>query len=415
MRQVEAPVKQEQEKSLQDEVHVGRQPPPQPQEIKMLDKTVVLPPFVDPRTGKACFNAVSKELKVEFVADESAANWQKASWLARPDAIKVEWYTGEIGFVPEIFLPEMLQGFCGLHVSNDKPYLVVAVGDVADVNGVLQGMPNCQNETIRPGDQIVGVDGHLVDHAPPESLSAMLRGAMHTVVEVVLLRPTTGSYYSVRLLRHKAHEFDGLVGHEGQELGGASGSPDVICTLPPATSQAFTRALSDPVPRSEGMRDAIKSPLSPVSMAAETVVSNENAQPSPEPNTNTKAAVSPRAGETSSATGDILSSFFSNLFGSGGSSSRSGVKGGPGTIASKRPGPLPQAARSSQVKPHAKQVGRVKGMEVVMERTISGTSESAFKSEDGSFVDGIMVMPLTSLWCPHASACNGPVYQRAAG
>ena len=144
----------------------------------MLDKTVVLPPFVDPRTGKACFNAVSKELKVEFVADESAANWQKASWLARPDAIKVEWYTGEIGFVPEIFLPEMLQGFCGLHVSNDKPYLVVAVGDVADVNGVLQGMPHCQNETIRPGDQIVGVDGHLVDHAPPESLSAMLRGAM---------------------------------------------------------------------------------------------------------------------------------------------------------------------------------------------------------------------------------------------
>ena len=132
MRQVEAPVKQGQEKSLQDEVHVGRQPPPQPQEIKMLDKTVVLPPFVDPRTGKACFNAVSKELKVEFVADESAANWQKASWLARPDAIKVEWYTGEIGFVPEIFLPEMLQGFCGLHVSNDKPYLVVAVGDVRD-------------------------------------------------------------------------------------------------------------------------------------------------------------------------------------------------------------------------------------------------------------------------------------------
>ena len=69
MRQVEAPVKQGQEKSLQVEVHVGRQPPPQPQEIKMLDKTVVLPPFVDPLTGKACFNAVSKELKVEFVAD----------------------------------------------------------------------------------------------------------------------------------------------------------------------------------------------------------------------------------------------------------------------------------------------------------------------------------------------------------
>ena len=43
MRQVEAPVKQGQEKSLQDEVHVGRLPPPQPQEIKMLDKTVVLP------------------------------------------------------------------------------------------------------------------------------------------------------------------------------------------------------------------------------------------------------------------------------------------------------------------------------------------------------------------------------------
>ena len=93
-------------------------------------------------------------------------------------------------------------GYCGLEVSRAPPHTIVGVDSALDVNGVRQGAKGYANPDITPGDRIVRVDGRAAEDASTNELQSMLKGSLHSVVELELAHPTTGAHYTVYLSRH---------------------------------------------------------------------------------------------------------------------------------------------------------------------------------------------------------------------
>ena len=99
------------------------------------------------------------------------------------------------------------EGFLGLLVTKDLPYAVAEIGDLVDVNSVVQGMPGYSNEDIVPGDLILRLDGRDVTNLSRSNLHKQLRGEIYSTVDITLRRRESGIVYTVRVLRQRHHEF----------------------------------------------------------------------------------------------------------------------------------------------------------------------------------------------------------------
>jgi hypothetical protein len=99
-------------------------------------------------------------------------------------------------------------GFLGLKLSPDHPHAVLEVDDLVDVNSVRQGQPGYMNEGVGVGDVLLKIDDRDVSNLSFEDLHSLLRGEIHTVVQITLRRRQTGAVYTVRVLRHRFHEFE---------------------------------------------------------------------------------------------------------------------------------------------------------------------------------------------------------------
>ena len=98
-------------------------------------------------------------------------------------------------------------GFVGLMVSTDPPHAVSAVHDLLDTNGVVQGAPGYKNERVDPGDLIMFINKQDVRQLSVDDLHELLRGQLHSAVEIVLQRKKTMAVYTVEVLRHRKHEY----------------------------------------------------------------------------------------------------------------------------------------------------------------------------------------------------------------
>jgi len=109
---------------------------------------------------------------------------------------------------PEVSQPDR-NCYCGLEVSDHAPYRVLAIDDLTDPYFVVQGMPGYSNPTVMPGDRIVSIAGKSVEHISLQELHGLLRGHLHSTVDIVLARHDNPSdLYRITVLRHRFHEFD---------------------------------------------------------------------------------------------------------------------------------------------------------------------------------------------------------------
>ena len=103
--------------------------------------------------------------------------------------------------------PAFEPGFVGLMVSPDLPHAVSAVHDLVDINGVVQGAPGYQNERVDAGDFIVSINNQDAQRLSVDDLHELLRGELHSAVEIVLQRKRTKAVYTVKVLRHRKNEY----------------------------------------------------------------------------------------------------------------------------------------------------------------------------------------------------------------
>jgi hypothetical protein len=109
---------------------------------------------------------------------------------------------------PQVSRPDQ-NCYCGLEVSDHAPYRVLAIDDLTDPYFVVQGMPGYSNPTVVPGDCMVSIAGKSVEHISLQELHGMLRGHLHSTVDIVLARYDNPSdLYRITVLRHRYHEFD---------------------------------------------------------------------------------------------------------------------------------------------------------------------------------------------------------------
>jgi len=98
-------------------------------------------------------------------------------------------------------------GYVGLVVTSLPPHAVEEVVDLVDINMVKQGEPGYCNEIIRPGDLILCIDGHDAQTKSLDQLHEMLRGELHSVVTLDMMRPGTERVFTVKCCRHRNHEY----------------------------------------------------------------------------------------------------------------------------------------------------------------------------------------------------------------
>lgn len=103
------------------------------------------------------------------------------------------------------------EGFLGLVVTTEMPHAVARVVDLVDVNSVRQGTAGYCNEEVCVGDLIIKIDDQDVTSVPLAKLQRLLRGELHSKVEITLSRQgkhaAAETVYSVLVLRHRYHEF----------------------------------------------------------------------------------------------------------------------------------------------------------------------------------------------------------------
>jgi len=104
-------------------------------------------------------------------------------------------------------MPAFEPGFVGLMVSPGPPHAVGAVHDLVDTKGVVQGAPGYHNELVDVGDFIMSINNQAVQRLLVDDLHELLRGELHSAVEIVLQRKKTKAFYSVKVLRHRKNEY----------------------------------------------------------------------------------------------------------------------------------------------------------------------------------------------------------------
>ena len=99
--------------------------------------------------------------------------------------------------------------YCGLEISQTIPYEVLDIDDLVDVNFVKQGMPGYLNREVMVGDRLLSIDGRSVEHISLDELHGMLRGTLHSTVEISLVSGNDSRHsFTINVLRHRFHEFD---------------------------------------------------------------------------------------------------------------------------------------------------------------------------------------------------------------
>jgi C-terminal processing protease CtpA/Prc len=99
-------------------------------------------------------------------------------------------------------------GFIGLVVTQQPPHAVEEIHDLVDMHGKLQGSAGYQNEQVEIGDLIMAINGEDVRNLSVDDVHGLLRGELHSCVDIMLQRKRNMAIYSVRVLRHRAHEFE---------------------------------------------------------------------------------------------------------------------------------------------------------------------------------------------------------------
>jgi membrane-associated protease RseP (regulator of RpoE activity) len=98
-------------------------------------------------------------------------------------------------------------GFVGLVVTQEPPHAVREVHDLVDTGGIVQGAPGYHNERVEVGDFIMAINGQDVRRLPLDDLHALLRGELHSTVDIMLQRKQTMAVYGVKVQRHRPHEY----------------------------------------------------------------------------------------------------------------------------------------------------------------------------------------------------------------
>ena len=108
-----------------------------------------------------------------------------------------------------------LEAVCGLKVSNTLPRVVEKTVECVDAQGHLEGTADYSNHPISPGDMLLAAEGKAVQNLPMSDLVKILKGPMHSVLELQLATKEHQTYV-VHLMRHRPHEFDEqlLQGHK---------------------------------------------------------------------------------------------------------------------------------------------------------------------------------------------------------
>lgn len=99
------------------------------------------------------------------------------------------------------------EAVCGLKVSNTLPRVVEKTVECVDGEGHLEGTALYSNHPISPGDMLLAADGKAVQNLPISDLVKILKGPMHSVLELQLATKEHQTY-EVQLMRHRLHEFD---------------------------------------------------------------------------------------------------------------------------------------------------------------------------------------------------------------
>jgi len=99
------------------------------------------------------------------------------------------------------------EAVCGLKVSNTLPRVVEKTVECVDGEGHLEGTALYSNHPISPGDMLLAADGKAVQNLPISDLVKILKGPMHSVLELQLATKEHQTYV-VHLMRHRLHEFD---------------------------------------------------------------------------------------------------------------------------------------------------------------------------------------------------------------
>ena len=100
------------------------------------------------------------------------------------------------------------RGYLGIEVTKTLPHAVLAVRDLLDRNSVRQGAAGYSNEEVKPGDRFIAIDGRAAEKVSIEMLHDMLRGPLHSEVELTLARGSNHQPFTVRVMRHGFHEYD---------------------------------------------------------------------------------------------------------------------------------------------------------------------------------------------------------------
>lgn len=103
-------------------------------------------------------------------------------------------------------MPSQEQGFLGLRLSKHSPYSVEEVDDLTDEHGLAQGSLGYSNEAVQPGDILHAIDGQDTSHMSLADIHSLLKGHLHTTVQLVFRRGE--DRLKVKVMRHRFHEFD---------------------------------------------------------------------------------------------------------------------------------------------------------------------------------------------------------------
>jgi hypothetical protein len=98
-----------------------------------------------------------------------------------------------------------LDGYIGLQLDGSR--LVVAVKDMMDRNSRLQGEIGYSNPVVRPGDELTQIHGMPLVGKSLDDIHTLLRGPRGSLVDLTL--SNSSGVFSVSVIRHAAHEFEG--------------------------------------------------------------------------------------------------------------------------------------------------------------------------------------------------------------
>ena len=174
----------------------------------------------------------------------------------------------------------------GLKVSKGVPRYVEAAVDCVDEEGRLDGTMYYDNPPIQPGDLLLTADGVAVTSLPLPELVKILRGPHHSVLEMTLSN-SEHQTYTVRLLRHKPHEFDHqLIGAEPAPLAPyvpahAAGAPSPQTAQVAPQLQATASGVQAPVVEDGARHSSLYTKQMPTS-GTEQVQKQEHVSPPPQ-------------------------------------------------------------------------------------------------------------------------------------